>query len=437
MKKSNKIMTIVLSMLLMISGFFAMPFKKASAVESPLGNDVYYYSDNPASVALRQRILSEGNVDSVNLTYQSTRDTFSAWLNVFYEQNAYQNIEDSYVIFEVTYYEYFEKDYWQEFQTNEDTYVDFTEILDTIFTTMQDNGCKIMFICGVSEAYFNTRNAFLDEVDIHINTDLFFIFMTSILYDVVEDCNTMRISNCTFLIDKMLSYNIQMGYKSNRVFRDYLMLLIRHAYKEDIQAHDMPNYQVLLEKNIRFVCELEEGDYFDAVMGDLIGEWDNDNYVTFYEEYIRNEHMYAIGSTHGSSNATQGEEWANFIAVFQTSINEYFPIYIYNPMQYTFDEVDTPYFYQGGTRSSLFFTVMEDFLTDEPLEEYNNWTGRCQITFMDIAMGYGGWMRNIFAEGEDEFGFAELFLKLDWNSFGEDEAFDYDYYFNYDDSWPA
>ena len=162
MKKSNKIMTIVLSMLLMISGFFAMPFKKASADDPEVYTSFYYFSDNPDCTTYYNgfmgAILDGYNMPAANRHLYNWSangvNYYKGQLNSYFNSGAYVTISNAFIVFEIS--AGFPKQ-------NPSEEIIIPSALNSMFTSMHNNGCKIMFICDSDESTFslNNYNAFL------------------------------------------------------------------------------------------------------------------------------------------------------------------------------------------------------------------------------------------------------------------------------------
>lgn len=278
------------------------------------------------------------------------------------------------------------------------------EDIENLFGYWKEQNCKTMFISGTEELKFYYQRDFLDYVDIHINTDHFTAFMANLLYKVELFCDSPQISNVTFLLDAVLSEGIEDGYKSSWFFKEYLITFIRSVYREEISPGPKTNQQVLLDHNIKIVSHLGGDKYFDAVNGI---EYDSSSDDSSFQELVYNDKIYAIGSTvNGYSYAYNWYERAKDIKRRIGIEDDYFEMYVYNEAGYRFydDKVQ-----MGGVGSGRIPTIIDDFINDRDLTKYDNWTGRCIVTFKDGNFGSGGWMIDLLALlgdsslGEDPF----------------------------------
>ncbi len=308
-------------------------------------------------------------------------------------------------------------------------YADNSLIVDKlrgIFYTMKTNNCEIMFICGTDEMRFFTHNDFLDYVDIHINTDQLTVFIANILYRAVNECRDQKIFGCTFLIDLSFSQNIEQGYSKSWFFKYYFIKYIRAVYKDEIQRQGFSNARVLHDNGIKIICHLGGNRFFDAVKG---REYYCYDYTEFYQSYLINERIYAIGATWMGEDYSQ--EWIWFLNDLQNYVQNYFPIFIFNSNEYSMIEYLAPNVYMAGQRINnypLILTIMQEFLNGQDLSNYDNWSGRCVITHKAIFQGPGGWMIDILEEGNGiEFNISG------WQLFMNEE--DYEYFFGYNDGW--
>ena len=67
-----------------------------------------------------------------------------------------------------------------------------------------------------------------------------------------------------------------------------------------------------------------------------------------------------------------------------------------------------------------------DFFNNEDLTDYNNWSGRCNITYKTIRSGENGWIRDLAGEGESPIAAWGIYTNAD-----EDEEAPVYYPFNY------
>lgn len=429
--KQKKSLTIIAVLLLSLA-IFAAPFTgitvaKANEVipDNPTfeHDKLFWFSDNSDSQAdFNQLVLAFPQID-MEMYYKDTEEFYWNFINAFMA-NEFSDVEDAYVIFEL-------------YHGIENSLIGNVSLLYNVFNCFKNNGCKIMFICGTEELKFYKQNDFLDFVDIHINTDLLTVFLSSLFYKVENDYGDTKFENVTFFIDTYFSEHVEEGYLSCWFFKDYLMRFIRSVYREEIEFQFKKNYEILRENNIKIICDLGNGTYFDAAYGTFSASNAED-----LSERISNDRFYAIGHTKLGSTYSQG--WYNLAEDLKTYFNPSMAgIYVYNEAQYTFYDSSV---YTQGSGLGLFSQIVSDFIYGYSLTGYDNWPGRCEVTHKDIDQSPSGWMYCFGIPAQDA-SFAEInpylaFLDAWQLVLSQDieyghEISDYDYYNNYfDDNGP-
>lgn len=387
---------------------------------------VYYFSDNPSSATICGLLTENNIIDHVVRYYYATAGEFKTNITNMYNSTIFDNYENKYIIFEVTNYAYFDPNYWD----------DFTDLLEDIFSIMQTNGCKIMFICGVDEMIWQPRNDFLSYVDIHINTDREFGFFSNFINIIAINGDNGRINNCTIIADSNISEGITNGYNDSNFFKYHLMRMIRCAYYDDISEATNPlsssvMHDILINNNIKIICQLENGLYYDAVDFQTIGTWNNSNLNEFYNDYIANQYVYAISDNSGKT-AAQAGEWIGFMMSACVSLSNPFSIFINNQTGYYFNQYAQPNVFLSPTGNNQIYSIIVGFLQDNDLNPFHNWlTGGCAVTYKDVQMGPGGWMIDLTGSSIGSLIFSDFY----GNMFLTPEDPDYDYYYDYDDKY--
>lgn len=390
--KQKKLFVFITALLLSLA-ILAVPFTgitiaKANEVipDNPTfeHDKLFWFSDNADSQTDFNQLVSAFPQIDMEMYYRP-QDVFCNRFLTDFSAAQFSDVEDAYVIFEL------------RSGINDWVSEDGCALYD-VFEYFKGNNCKIMFICGTDELRFYKQNDFLDFVDIHINTDLLTTFLSNIFYNVQLDYGDTKIQNVTFFIDSYFSEGIEDGYLNCWFFKNYLMSFIRSVYREEIEFQFKKNYEILRENNIKIICNLADGTYYDAAYGRvrLSG-------VEELGEYISNEWFYAIGSTR--NGYIDSQEWYDFA----DDLTAYFglgksKIYVYNEAQYPFYNSSV---YTQGSGSGLLPQIMSDFIYGNSLTRYNNWAGRCEVTYKDVLQGEGGWML-CFGIPEQDSSFAEL-----------------------------
>ena len=428
--KQKKSLTIIAVLLLSLA-IFAAPFTGVTvakaqepAPDQPTFeyDQLYWFSDNSNSQTyFQQLVLAFPQIDME--MYCEEYDFYEHFINAFMA-NEFSDVANAYVIFEL------------RNGINDWVTISGCALYD-VFSYFDSKDCKIMFINGTEELKFYKQNNFLDFVDIHINTDLLTVFLSSLFYKVETDYGDTQFRDVTFFIDAYFSDKVDEGYLSCWFFKDYLLRFIRSVYREEIEGNGMKNCDVLTNKSIKIICDLGNGTYFDAAHGTFSASNAEDLY-----ERISNDRFYAIGHTRLGSTYSQG--WYNLAKNLKTYFNPNMAgIYVYNEAQYTFYDDSV---YTQGSGLGLFSQIVSDFIYGNSLITYDNWVGRCEVTHKDIPQGPGGWLYCFGIPAQDA-SFAEInpylaFLdawQIALSTVVEDghEISDYDYYNNYfDDNGP-
>lgn len=432
MKKSNKIMTIVLSMLLMISGFFAMPFKKASADDPEVYTSFYYFSDNPDCTTYYNgfmgAILDDYNMPTANRYLYNWSgngvDYYKGRLNSYFNSSAYVTISNAFIVFEIS------AGFPKQDPSEE---IIIPAVLNSIFTSMHNQGCKIMFICDSDESTFslNNYNAFLSKVDIHINTDLVTLIADYLINRMEENADfdeydRLDFTGTTFIIHQnakkiFLKYIVpyledkcniphnsildnddynaieaQIAWISEELYFNHrINVFVRHEGAE-IPYYTNGNYYSDNDANVYY--------YLDEALSD-VGEDANHS--------IDPQKTYAIGAVYSNtSDAKQDiDMWAFDLEEIESPVA--FPVCVHNVTNATIDSltdfileagVTKYYFYneenenpvisEDGSESTYgsFMAIFSDFINGENLSIYDNMLGLCPITHKTIVISSYGWL---------------------------------------------
>lgn len=379
---------------------------------------LHFFSDQSQHIYFCQSLQADGIINSYQF-YDWEYGTISQLEN-YYNNGEYATLRNEYVVFELG-----DKLSYQVDNPNAvDTVPDW---LYVIFSTMKENGCHIMFICGTDEARFVTKNQFLDYVDIHINTDIFDTFIMNIFYRLVQANNgEMNLEDCTFFLDMHFSQDIHQGYKHSWFFYTYFIPYFRSVYRTEIMQDDLSSQELFNGKNIKILCHLEDAVITGPVEDNIFYDPINNSYVgaTFneLEPYIENQQLCAIGRT--SDDRGYAGQWIQAMVELRDYLGVDLSIYMYEDIPYHFSEYEEPDVYTAG-QTTWYYPILEDFLTDQDLTVYNNWGGRCDITHKAIVFGDDGWLVSLC--GEDEFWIPGWQLYMSEG--------DYEYFFEYSDDW--
>lgn len=264
--------------------------------------------------------------------------------------------------------------------------------LEYLFRGWQADGCRIIFLNDTEEARMLDLNLdfstspytkFLEYADVHINTDFFTLFIDTILYNHFGDFNP--IGNFTFLMDTSFGTSVE-EFVGNWLFNEYLskyMLMTDHVgyfpYYHYRLHFDPIDY--LNEMGISFI-------FYDANNDSLsdLGE-------LLYEK--SEENLLAIGtSLIGNANA---ELWLEDVMQLREIIDCEFEAY-----EYLFsDATDVIWSYEEDVKMAwsvdalsleAFWSIFDALARDGELSGFNNWEGRCTVTYKPVGDG-DGWLR--------------------------------------------
>lgn len=344
---------------------------------------LYYISDYEGSVdcynngLLYYYINSYPEITDSELFLYRTDFWSRAYNLVFGEE-----IQNAFIIFEVrnslpyeigvfngteTEYEigdrYYSDEFWQY------------KFLEEAFCYLKGNGCKIMFINGTDEVWFQDYyDLFLDYVDIHINLDFLTMFTYSVACEIVEKSGG---TEACIVLDKTLS--------QDWYFRDFFIRYLVFAvneyggnlrYQQPVNVLDALHFTVYFYDN-------ETGCYFD-IFGNFVGDW---NVVETFSAA-------SFSCVIADAPSLACEDL--LVLLSDHSNAEFYSCNVYWD-EVSDDEISSDIKYFGVSESDIQYylsVIMRDFiLNDLPsLQKYDNWEGRCKVTFR-LIWGKGGWAR--------------------------------------------
>ena len=447
-QKINKKVFSVISVILMLAvgfSFFSLQNDDTLKAYADDFDTVYYFSDNADSASYCAQLVNNSIIDNVVHRYVSGgENSYKAYLLNQVNMALYGIIENQYVIFEVS------NDYFSMELEDDETwagYLYFSSFLDDIFSTMKDNGCKIMFICAIAEELWGSQSSFLYNVDMHVSCGTDRDFLSTILTQAAIDCESAKINNCTFILGPGLAEGITDGYLDNHFTRKYFMKHIRTVYREEFLAFDDPlsaeaNHTILTENNIKLLFQINSTTWYDAVNFQPIGLWNTNNLLDFYEEYIENDYVYVYNQSMSNLAYDQQinddeealEHWIDYINDrFSEMGNQSMPIKINNRHNYPLANVRYSNVKIVEKDNALIYNAIVAFLSLEDLSTFDNWGGLCGITYKALSSGPDGWLYNPDDVTIDGFDFGEIFDEF---AIDVDDPL-YNYYYGYNDKYGA
>mgnify|MGYP001153226242 CR=1 FL=1 len=347
---------------------------------------VYYFSDMYIGEVdtYFAKISSELTVRYLNVPYlhkcpySLTESDYSPY--------RYEVEENSVVIFEKTTWG---KGYAALTDTN--------DTLSDLFSSWRSDGCKVIFVNGVEESRLlgldldydtSPYTEFLEYVDIHINTDIFTIFMDNILR-IHFDYGP--IDNFLFVLDESLG-------------KDWLEFIKSWVFEEYIFK-----YMIMTDKyGMNEVTDLF--DYFEKRNINFLF-YDGSSLDSLYEatEFWNESNMCAIGTNRlGNEYA---EQWLYDMIELREMKNENFAIYEY--LYPVWSEGISEYFDSVKMAWHVRFPYLDEFwsifdavIRDGDLIVFDNWYGRSSTINFKPLVGEGGWMRfapsRYWAQNDDD-----------------------------------
>lgn len=242
-------------------------------------------------------------------------------------------------------------------------------LMKEMFSNWKSLGCKIAFICETDEVWFeNNYDEFLDYVDIHINLDI----LTSFAYSVADIILSQNFLGSVLVLDSHLSSWFKEDY-----LIPYLAFIYREKYGE--LNYSMPE-NILSE--LRMTCYNYNSEVYTDISGNLISKYE------VYQNYSQAQSAFIVGEI---SNQDDKE----LINLYNKNYNsQYYACNLYgNNVVAFYDHL----IYAGWSKKSVnnhLSVILRDFILNDyySLLKYNNWSGRCMISFK-LIYGDGGWLR--------------------------------------------
>ena len=379
MKNTRKTRTLALTLALCLAlvCFAPAALVCASTDLEPLAplvyENIYYFSDyDCASNFYNQVLLNIQGVNSVH--FEQIEFEGLNTLQNMYSLGVFDNVEDSLVIMELR-------------SMSQENYA----LLEDIFDVMKSNGCKIMFLNGVEEVkmlkmwqsdfYSTDDNSFLESADIHVNLDIFYVFIDTI-FELYEDDTGMYINGWE---DRSIANEFYAGDTF-----DYHILRYFRYYMQEAGGYnsllDFMNYM-----QIKIFCYAGNDTYMNLLTGEIYctDGWDS---YEFYEA-AANEFVFAIGTSFKGKDYL--DEWLNSLVEYMEMTEWDFPVYFYNGSDLTIDNAPSEFYEIHGT-NYFEFNILPDIIRalacDADMSVYDNWAGRCFVTHKPIYAGEGGWL---------------------------------------------
>lgn len=339
-----------------------------------------------------------------NITYSELHDWSSDFATSFGTYQQINNpflIENALIIFEVRDNLPWQKGIYLSTDTEEQKYENYrTTIyweLERLFSIWQDRGCKIMFISGADEVWYHKYlDGFLDFVDIHINLDLITTFTYSVVDNLIEN---QRFGNSVMIFD---------GFTSrDSYFRGFFLPYVVDGLFTRGDA--MKNFPSISKYEDYFKDYVVDGIltalntivyfYVERAYTDVFGNPVETSQVQ--EEFIDAGYACVIAGSNSYHDETQlgfDDAFLNYDGTLFSLYKhtEDADFYLYNNTWHSLGEIPEGVTYLGMTYSAvdkLLSVMMRDFILNDnaALAQYDNWSGRCAVTFRPM-FGEVGWI---------------------------------------------
>lgn len=438
---------------------FCMLNIEAKSYQSMNSKDVFYFTDNPNynenipylygadyTFKLKLRFNDESEYNSLN--------TILKIENEYQYQYDYNEIEDSIFIFEFN-YDFLVSD----FNNSRNTYYTFgyfSDILKNIFEDLKDNNNTICLICATDQNRFTDRE-FLEYVDFHIDTDLFYIFMSNLLDAAKNDSNDFRdeysflLNDCyytdmrnsntnSFTNSYIMKYWIlpyfcsEFGYAGNYLnVYDFVLSLslnynIHFYYQENECSHNkyLEKYALLdmiVDDNFNYRYSDLVFNYYSS-LDEYEPHWFDFDYYDYYDyEHflpLSSKYMF-VGGSFRTLNDT--ENYLEYVDEIRGRFAYDAQLYFYDYNDYFLNAAGLDYQTYKKDENHILFTykahsltikeLLEEFvyssIFDIDLSVYNNCPGVCQITHKMVDFGPDGDFKYNYRQEFDIDYVAELY----------------------------
>lgn len=299
------------------------------------------------------------------------------------------DIENAFIIFEVRGSLSIEPGIFSATDTNDQVYEHYENsvypTLEYLFAMWKGEGCKIMFISGTDEVWYeqDPMNKFLEYADIHINTDL----LTTFTYSLVQiSCTQHDFAEGVMILDGTMS--------QDWFFRKFLLPYIVFIYSE---------YGITLQ-NIPPITEYDDYDdiyVVESILYELdltVYFYENGGYTDIYGNTVNTDtvenkvydsgYLCIVGGTESISDETLWSLYSN-----KGDNAEFF---VFNLWGVTVEDIPSDIKYCGLSDEEMddyLSAIMCDFILNDvsSLQKYDNWDGRCDVTFKPLFPG-DGWL---------------------------------------------
>ena len=357
-----------------------LPRASARAIDNPADDDpyekLYYFSDYDQCLNFRNGVLYS-YIGNSGLTaadvvlnywpYVSETNNFWTQFSSFLLTTQLTQLGKSFIIFEI-------RDGFRKGSVAGDI-----AVLEDMFSTLKGQGCRIMFICGTEEARFYEYTDFLQDVDIHINTDLITPYVDNALRTMEETFQEDYVSNCAILLNS----------NASSIIEEYLIPYFR--YWGELSALEYPSYQQ--PQAFLGWCSQNLGIEIFVGSGNSYTNQASGAAVSYEQILTDHARIFALEVLWTSEDVLA----LNDLFELQEDQERYFPVFVYNASWSSLGSYgDGCILYESDDGKYVLsvdiLDIIGDFILDHSLTGYTNWNGRCSATYKPIIFGPNGWI---------------------------------------------
>lgn len=245
---------------------------------------------------------------------------------------------------------------------------------------------------------------FLDYVDIYVNIDSMLSFAYTIFNDMANICDTDTLEGSTFIMNSaLLELKSDQKFQTSDFIQSWFTPWISAAWTEASETYKPISASVsaILYQNDKYTNEYKE--YFSGA-NLTFNNWFLDEFVAYVTDKT-----FAIGCVYEQDDVA----WVQDMLDLRNASPYEFPIYINDPYSLLdiSDYGDVPGLHILGKANS-YLDAMVDFLNNEPLQKYDNTTGRCVVTYVPGNAGPGSngfWQIPTSGDGDEDISCWNLF----------------------------
>ncbi len=366
-------------------------------------NKIYYVTDNPNYQTTEMGFIynSSYNYNDVEAIYYNNQQDNSLYFveSVFDGDTEflYSNITYSCIIFEC-YYEFNMKDYNDNNlpTSSQVSFSYFANMLSYMFSDLKGpyKYNDICFICATDQNRFYNDTSFLQYVDFHIDTDIYYLFLSNMFAKCETYCGG-PIGSLSFLINNGIYDPLSSSYfYDTYIYKNYFKPYIIYNYF----ASDIPDSVALnssANNGIHFYFNFMDLEYVEYNYS-LYGIADSADLED--DELPPTDYVFlgqSFGTNLNSLNyLTDLFDWEERKAVdvpffYYNTYNQDLSSYISNPNIINFFPA-----YPVISANITIPTMLKTFIEGNSISLYDNWTGVCVITHKMVNAGANGWMSN-------------------------------------------